>query len=251
MSCGVLSIEGASPSQVYDSIFPIFAAYNYRDLKRSHIVLATIIAVLILDQWLKVWIKLNLSYGEGFDILGLSWAKIHFVENPGMAFGITLGGEVGKLILSSFRIVMVGVLIYIIRGFIKNKESIGFLISFALIIAGAIGNIVDSAFYGILFSESTFHGAPATFMPAEGGYESFLHGRVVDMFHFPLIDTVLPQWVPLWGGERFEFFRPVFNVADAAISVGVISIILFHRRFFTADSSTTKEDQPTTIETSS
>lgn len=209
-------------------------------MKRSHIVILTILLVLILDQWLKVWIKLNLSYGDGFNMLGLPWARIHFVENPGMAFGITLGGEIGKLILSTFRILMVGVLIYIIRGFIKSKESIGFLICFALIIAGAIGNIIDSAVYGLVFSESTFHGAPATFMPPEGGYESFLHGRVVDMFHFPLIDTVLPSWVPYWGGERFEFFRPVFNVADAAISVGVTCIILFHRRFFVSPKEVVK-----------
>jgi len=216
----------------------LFLQDKHANLKRSHIVILTIILVLIADQWLKVWIKLNLSYGEGFDILGLSWAKIHFVENPGMAFGITLGGEIGKLILSSFRIVMVGVLLYIMRGFIQSKESVGFLISFALIIAGAIGNIIDSAFYGVLFSESTFHGQPAIFMPPEGGYESFLHGRVVDMFHFPLIDTVLPKWVPGWGGERFEFFRPVFNVADSAISVGVACIILFHRRFFVSEPKT-------------
>jgi len=201
-------------------------------LKRTHIVILTILAVLIIDQWLKVWVKLNLSYGGGFDILGLSWAKIHFVENPGMAFGLTFGGDIGKLILSLFRIVMVGVLIYIIRGFIKSKESYGFLISFALIIAGAMGNIIDGAIYGLIFSESTFHGNPATFMPPEGGYERFLHGRVVDMFHFPLIDTVLPSWIPKWGGERFEFFRPVFNVADAAISVGVAFILILHRRFF-------------------
>ncbi len=204
-------------------------------MKRSHFVILAILIVLILDQWLKVWVKLHLSYGEGFDILGLSWAKIHFVENPGMAFGITFGGEIGKLILSSFRIVMVGVLVYIIRGFIKSKESIGFLISFALIIAGAIGNIIDSVFYGLIFSESTFHGAIAVFMPENGGYERFLHGRVVDMFYFPMIDTTLPSWIPKWGGERFEFFRPVFNVADSAIFIGVTSIILFHRKFFTAD----------------
>jgi len=220
-------------------------------LKRSHIVILTILLVLVLDQWLKVWVKLNLSYGDGFDILGLSWAKIHFVENPGMAFGITLGGKVGKLILSIFRIVMVGVLLYIISGFIKSKEPIGFLISFALIIAGAIGNIIDGTFYGLLFSESTFHGGPAVFMPNTGGYASFLHGRVVDMFYFPLIDTVLPSWFPIWGGERFEFFRPVFNLADAAISVGVASIILFHRQFFVSDSPKKQETKVATAETSS
>jgi len=182
-----------------------------------------------------VYIKLTFSYGEGIDILGLSWAKLHFIENPGMAFGITFGGELGKLALSVFRILMVGVLVYVIRGFIKSKEPVGFLVCFAMIIAGAIGNILDSAFYGLLFSESVFHGPPATFMPEGGGYASFLHGRVVDMFHFPLFKTTLPAWLPKWGGQPFEFFRPVFNVADAAISVGVFSIILFYRQLFLAD----------------
>ena len=146
---------------------------------------------------------------------------------------------------------MVGVLLYIISGFIKSKESKGFLISFALIIAGAIGNILDSAFYGLLFSESTFHGGPALFMPDTGGYERFLHGRVVDMLYFPLIDTVLPSWFPVWGGERFEFFRPVFNVADAAISIGVTSIIIFHRQFFVSDNKKKEDIKTSTVEISS
>lgn len=193
--------------------------------------------MLVIDQALKIWIKLTFSYGDGVDILGLSWAKLHFIENPGMAFGITFGGELGKLALSVFRIVMVGVLIYIIRGFIKSKEPVGFLICFAMIIAGAIGNILDSAFYGLLFSESVFHGPPAVWMPEDGGYASFLHGRVVDMFHFPLFKTTLPEWLPRWGGQPFEFFRPVFNVADAAISVGVFCIILFYRNLFLTDAS--------------
>lgn len=206
-------------------------------MKRTHIVILTILAVLVIDQALKIWIKLTFSYGDGVDILGLSWAKLHFIENPGMAFGITFGGELGKLALSVFRIVMVGVLIYIIRGFIKSKEPVGFLICFAMIIAGAIGNILDSAFYGLLFSESVFHGPPAVWMPEGGGYASFLHGRVVDMFHFPLFKTTLPEWLPRWGGQPFEFFRPVFNVADAAISVGVFCIILFYRNLFLTDAS--------------
>ena len=160
-----------------------------------------------------------------------------------MAFGLEFGGTPGKLLLSSFRILMVGFLIYIIRGLIKTKESFGLLLSFALIIAGAIGNILDSAFYGIFFTESRFHGEPAQFLSDASGQIGFLQGKVVDMFYFPMFEGKFPEWFPIWGGERFEFFRPVFNVADAAISVGVASIILFHRRFFKAP----KEEETTEV----
>lgn len=204
-------------------------------MKRSWLVVAIVLVVLILDQWLKVYVKTSIPYGSGYDILGLSWAKIHFIENEGMAFGFEFGGKIGKLLLSLFRILMVGFLIYLVRGLIYAKESIGLIISFALIIAGAIGNILDSAFYGLIFSESSFHGGLAELFPAEGGYAGFLYGRVVDMLYFPLIDANWPDWMPLVGGDRFQFFRPVFNLADAAISTGVISILLFHRKFFLAN----------------
>lgn len=172
-----------------------------------------------------------MEYGQEFGILGLSWARLHFVENEGMAFGISLGGNAGKLALSLFRIIAVVFLIYIIRTLIKAKESRGLLICFGLILAGAIGNILDSAFYGLMFSESRYHGGLAQMFPEGGGYAPFLFGKVVDMLYFPMINTYLPEWVPLWGGERFQFFKPVFNIADAAISTGVISLILFHRKF--------------------
>ena len=204
-------------------------------MKRSWLVVAIVMIVLILDQWLKVYVKTSIPYGSGYDILGLSWAKIHFIENEGMAFGFEFGGKIGKLLLSLFRILMVGFLIYLVRGLIYAKESIGLIISFALIIAGAIGNILDSAFYGLIFSESSFHGGLAEMFPSEGGYAGFLYGRVVDMLYFPLIDANWPDWMPLVGGDRFQFFRPVFNLADAAISSGVISILLFHRKFFLAN----------------
>ena len=165
-------------------------------------------------------------------MLGLDWARIHFVENEGMAFGLSFGGKVGKLLLSSFRILMVGLLGYILYGLIKNKEPYGLLTCFGLIVAGAIGNILDSAFYGLFFSESFFHGEPAVFLPDGSGSLGFLQGKVVDMFYFPLFRGEFPEWFPFWGGERFEFFRPVFNIADSAISVGVVSIILFHRKYF-------------------
>ena len=149
-----------------------------------------------------------------------------------MAFGLSFGGVVGKYALSIFRIVMVGFLIYFLRTLIRSKESFGLQISFALIIAGAVGNIIDSMFYGLLFSESCFHCGVAEFLPEGGGYAGFLQGSVVDMFYFPMIDTHWPDWFPVWGGERFAFFKPVFNVADSAISIGVAIILIFYRSYF-------------------
>lgn len=200
-------------------------------MKRSHLVILILFLVLLIDQGLKIWVKTNLWYGQEFNILGLEWARIHFVENEGMAFGITLGGKLGKLALSLFRILAVVFLVYIIRSLVASKESKGLLVCFALILAGAIGNILDSAFYGLIFSESRYHGGLAELFPEGGGYAPFLFGKVVDMLYFPLIDTNWPDWVPKWGGQRLQFFKPVFNIADAAISTGVISLILFHRKF--------------------
>ncbi|HMT69891.1 MAG: lipoprotein signal peptidase [Saprospiraceae bacterium] len=206
-------------------------------MNKSTIVLFTILLILIIDQAVKIWIKTHINYGDGFDILGLSWAKIHFVENEGMAFGMSFGGLTGKYILSIFRIVMTGFLLYILYNLIKQNETTGLIISFSMVIAGAVGNSIDGMFYGLIFSESHYHGGLATIFPPEGGYGSFLTGKVVDMLYFPMIDTVLPDWMPIWGGQRFEFFRPVFNIADSAITVGVASILLFHRRFFKSDLS--------------
>lgn len=175
-------------------------------------------------------------YGEEFSILGLDWARIHFVENEGMAFGLSLGGNYGKLLLSLFRIFAVGFLIYYIRMLLKAKVSFGLLVSFALILAGAIGNILDSAFYGLIFSESPYHGMKtAELFPEDGGYAGFLYGKVVDMFYFPMFRGNFPDWFPLWSGKPFLFFRPVFNLADSAITVGVASILLFQRRFFSSE----------------
>lgn len=199
--------------------------------KTTRLILVVLI-ILILDQGLKFWVKTNMHYGEEFALLGLSWAKIHFVENEGMAFGLSLGSQWGKLLLSIFRIGAVVFLIYLIRSLVREGESFGLLLSFGLILAGAFGNILDSAFYGMIFSESPYHGSAATLFPEGGGYSTFLMGKVVDMFYFPLIDTYWPSWVPLIGDQRFQFFKPVFNVADSAITTGVISILLFHRRIF-------------------
>lgn len=197
---------------------------------------------MILDQALKIYVKTSIPYRSGFDILGLEWAKIHFIENDGMAFGISFGGVIGKYILSIFRIFMVGFLFYLISGMIKSMERKGVIICFALIVAGAIGNIIDSAFYGLIFSESSYHSGLAEMFPEGGGYAGFLQGWVVDMFYFPIIDTRLPDWLPIWGGRPFLFFKPVFNVADSAISIGVAGILLFYRDLFKEDKKDESKD---------
>lgn len=217
-------------------------------MKKSTAVILTILIVLIIDQALKIYTKTNILYGDGFDMLGLSWAKIHFIENDGMAFGLSFGGVTGKYILSIFRIIMAAFLLYILKNLLDQNETYGLIISFGLIIAGAVGNIIDCAFYGLIFSESFFHGGLATMFPPEGGYGSFLTGKVVDMLYFPMVDTILPEWVPIWGGERFEFFRPVFNIADSAITVGVVSILLFHRRFFNTNEKTKDVNEQVVIQ---
>lgn len=170
-------------------------------------------------------------YNDYFSLLGFNWARIHFVENNGMAFGISLGGEYGKLALSLFRIVAVVALGYYIRLLMKAGVSTGILVSFALILAGALGNILDSAFYGLIFSES-YHGQVAMLFPEEGGYAGFLHGKVVDMLHFPLFSGIYPEWVPFLGHSTYTFFSPVFNLADSSITIGVLYILLFQRKFF-------------------
>ncbi len=189
-----------------------------------------VLLVLILDQSLKIWVKTNMSIYQDFSLFGLEWAKIRFVENSGMAFGWELPEPYGKLILSLFRIFAVSMLIYFIRQLIRSNAKTGLLISFGLILAGAIGNIIDSAFYGLIFSES-YHGI-STMFPEGGGYAGFLHGKVVDMLYLPIFKGTFPDWFPVWSGQPFLFFRPIFNIADVSITIGVISIIIFHRSFF-------------------
>jgi len=191
-----------------------------------------IFLVLLADQALKISVKTQMEYGAEVKILGLDWALLHFVENNGMAFGWDLGGDYGKLALSLFRIAAVIFLIFFIRQLIREKIRFGVLASFGLILAGALGNIIDSAFYGLIFSPSYYHGGLATLFPPEGGYAGFLHGKVVDMLYFPIWQGVYPDWLPLLGGKEYFFFKPVFNIADVSITVGVLNILVFQRDFF-------------------
>ena len=193
--------------------------------------LIIIFAVLLADQILKFWVKLNMLGDE--IVVFKNWFILHFVENNGMAFGFEFAGEYGKIFLSVFRILAVVAIGWYLTKLYKNKEiPFGFILSISLIFAGAVGNIIDSLFYGMIFNSS--YGQVATLFPASGGYSGFLHGRVVDMLYFPLVEGYYPRWFPFVGGNEFLFFRPVFNIADSSITVGIFSILIFYRKYFTS-----------------
>jgi signal peptidase II len=217
-------------------------------LKRYKIPILTLLFVIAADQLIKIYIKLNYPLGEVARLT--DWCIIHFTENPGMAFGFEFGGETGKLVLSVFRILACIAGAFYIRHIIRAKEHPGFIFSVSLILAGALGNILDSAFYGLIFDKgTTLHAEFREYVPYDGiaqfssnGYAPSMFGCVVDMFYFPLISGHFPDWFPIWGGEEFQFFRPIFNLADASISTGVIIIILFQKRF-------ARKEHPVTVPT--
>jgi signal peptidase II len=188
-----------------------------------------IILILIADQILKFWVKTHMVIGQEIHMFG-SWGLLHFIENNGMAFGMEMGGKTGKIILSLFRIVAIAGIAWFLNSLIKKNSYIGLILAVSAILAGAIGNIIDSAFYGMIFSES--FSQPAVLFAPEGGYSSFLLGKVVDMFYFPVINATWPDWSPFRPGESLVFFRPVFNIADSAITCGVLAIILFQKKMF-------------------
>ncbi|MGL5318021.1 MAG: lipoprotein signal peptidase [Bacteroidales bacterium] len=198
--------------------------------------LLIIFLTLFIDQASKIWIKTHFALGEHIEVT--KWFYIYFIENNGMAFGIEV---ISKLFLTLFRIIAVAFgCVYLYR-IIRNKLlPMGYISCIALIIAGAFGNIIDSVFYGLFFSHS--YGQVADFMPATGGYASLFHGKVVDMLYFPLVDTILPEWLPFVGGDHFVFFRPVFNIADSAITVGVALLLIFYRSILLADNQQKKNE---------
>ena len=227
--------------------FPYICAFFKKNsaVKAKHVVLIILLIILV-DQSLKFYIKTNYYLGQENNMLG-SWFRLHFVENEGMAWGWQLGGDFGKIILTLFRLVAVVFGTFYLRTIIRKNYHRGFIICASLIYAGALGNLIDSMFYGLIFDNSDpYLQNVARIFPATGGYTTFLHGKVVDMFYFPIItDAHFPSWFPLWGGEEFEFFRPVFNLADASISIGVIALLIFQKRFF----SKKEIENVTTIET--
>ena len=190
-----------------------------------------VILLLLVDQTVKFTVKLNMNLYESIPVFG-NWFFIHFIENPGAAFGMQLGGTWGKLLLSLIRIAAIALISWYMHRLIKQQSApTGVLVGGALILAGAIGNMIDSAFYGMIFSESTPYAA-ATLFPEGGGYAPFLHGKVVDMLYFPIINSTWPEWLPGIGGREFTFFSPVFNIADSYITIAVFYILLFQHKFF-------------------
>ncbi|MDR0420521.1 MAG: lipoprotein signal peptidase [Prevotellaceae bacterium] len=199
--------------------------------KKSISAISAIIIILLIDQIVKILIKTNMQLGESIPVFG-NWFQISFTENSGFAFGMEFGGgQWGKLFLSIIRIFAICIIVWLLIKVIRQNYSTAFVISIAALLAGASGNIIDSIFYGQIFSDS--YGQVATMFPEGGGYAPLLQGRVVDMLYFPIITGHFPAWFPFWGGEEFIFFRPIFNIADSAITISILYIIIFQRKNIT------------------
>lgn len=194
--------------------------------------LVPVFSILLIDQIVKIYIKTHYFLGESVYVAG-NWFILHFIENNGMSFGMEFAGSNGKLFLTLFRVVAAAGIAYYLHTLVKKRANIYLILTFSLVLAGAIGNIIDCMFYGMIFSESMpYPGSPALMFPPDGGYAPFLYGKVVDMLYFPIIEASWPSWFPFVGGESFTFFSPVFNIADAAITGGVLALLLFQKRLF-------------------
>lgn len=228
-------------------------------IKNSQLKLRNVVfiiaAIIIADQALKIWIKTSYPTGEVVRVFGMDWFRLHFIENPGMAWGWKFGNENGKMVLTLFRLAAVIFGTWYLGRIVKQQYRRGFIVCAALIYAGALGNLIDSMFYGMIFDKG-LHFDPAindyiSYSEiaefSSSGYSSFLHGSVVDMLYFPMVKSHYPSWFPYIGGNEFEFFSPIFNIADASISTGVITLFIFQKRFFKKQAPA---DRPTTVETS-
>lgn len=208
--------------------------------KQYTLIFSLMAAILVIDQIVKLWVKTHMQMGEEIPLIG-DWCLLHFVENEGFAFGMSIGGSTGKIILTLFRLVASGAILWFLLHQMKKGMRTGFAVAVALIFVGAVGNLIDSFFYGLIFNESIYQ--VATLFPAEGGYAPMLQGRVVDMFYFPLIDTTWPDWVPFAGGRQFVFFNAIFNVADAAITIGAFWLIIDQLFFAKKDEGNAAETE--------
>lgn len=196
-------------------------------MSKKTLAIITVLIAIILDQVIKIYVKTNFSLNESVEVF--SWFQIHFTENNGMAMGIEFGGKAGKLFLTLFRIVAVAGIVYWLIGTIKRKVHSAVVVAIALILAGAVGNIIDSVFYGVIFDDS-YHKVATLF--ADQPYGTLFHGKVVDMFYFPIWQGVLPEWIPFKGGEQYTFFQYIFNPADAYITIGVALLFIFSKQAF-------------------
>jgi len=206
-------------------------------LTRGRLAVLIVIAILLIDQAIKIWVKTSMSLHESIHVT--DWFYITFIENMGMAFGMQLGS---KIVLSLFRVVAIAALSYYLHLEVKRQARTGYIVCMAMVLAGAAGNLVDCMFYGLVFNESSPYYV-SYFVPFGTGYAPFLMGKVVDMFYFPLIETEWPSWMPFVGGEHFVFFSPVFNFADASISVSVVLLVLFFREEVSAMFGETKKEE--------
>lgn len=208
---------------------------------KKRTVYSIIFLIVLADQLLKIYIKTHYHIGQSHKVLG-NWFQLYFVENKGMAYGLEFGGDWGKIFLTLFRMAAVVYGVFYIARIISQKYPRGFIICVALIFAGALGNLIDSMFYGLLFEYSNPDTKNIAAMFPAHGYAGFMHGNVVDMFYFPLIDTRWPSWLPFIGGKPFSFFDYIFNIADASVCIGVIAIILFRRRFFKKETESSEAE---------